>query len=314
MYTKNQSAKTYRNAVLSVASSVSSIRSSPKNDPDQNYTLEFRDQHVENFAILSNITNMPCAVPVKTDHFALVLCHTGNCTKISGPFESDVKPKSLHFISPQYIHAYNNISSDLNMSMILFKKDFMAVSFIKETIVDQLTEINPAMAPYFELSDENYELFKKLFSDINKEFALANAFYLQVIKLLTLQFLYEMNRTCEECLLGSSRYLSRQYQQVASFKKLVDTKFLELKTVQQYAEKMNISAKHLSKIVRLQIGQSPLQLIHTRIELEAKYLLSSTPSSIKEIAYQLGFDTISHFSRFFKNYAGKNPSNWKNEL
>ena len=114
-----------------------------------------------------------------------------------------------------------------------------------------------------------------------------------------------------DCLLSSDRHLSRQYQLVLAFKKLVDEQFFALRTVQQYADKLTISAKYLAKVVRQQTSRSALQIIHARMEPQAKYLLSSTTLNVKHIACQPGFDTTSQFSRFFKKYTAVNPTQWK---
>jgi len=57
--------------------------------------------------------------------------------------------------------------------------------------------------------------------------------------------------------------------------------------------------------------ESPVQIIHDRIGLEAKRLLIYTDKSAKEITYELGFEELPHFSRFFKNLFGVQPSAFK---
>jgi AraC family transcriptional activator of pobA len=265
----------------------------------------------ENFAVISNEGWRRDGVPVKVDHYAIVLCLKGTCKRTLGPFEIDVAPGTMHFISPRYINSYTDASEDLLLHMVLFKKDFMTNGFIKEAMLDQLVEVSPDIPPFFELSGDNFKTIEELFLKIDREFKAENAFYLQVIKLLILELLYEMNRVCEHCLLNSNRHLSRQYQITNQFKKQVDECFLELRTVQEYAEKLNVTANYLGDVVKNETGLNALQIIHNRLYLEAEYLLSSSPYSIKEIAEKLGFDTASHFSRFFKHYSGFNPSNYK---
>jgi AraC-like DNA-binding protein len=245
------------------------------------------------------------------DHYAIILCLKGTCQRTLGPFDFDVVPGTMHFISPRYINSYTNASDDLVLHMVLFKKEFITNSFIKESILDQLVEVSPEIPPFFELSEDNFNAIQELFLKIDREYKLGNAFYLQVIKLLLVELLYEMNRVCERCLLNSNRNLSRQYQMVYHYKKMVDTCFLNLRTVQEYADKLNVTAKYLGELVKNETGLSALDIIHNRIYLEAQFLLSSSCYSIKEIAEKLGFDTSSHFSRFFRHCSGYNPSDYK---
>lgn len=82
---------------------------------------------------------------------------------------------------------------------------------------------------------------------------------------------------------------TRSQQLAIRFKHLVEKHFVEIRSVSGYADKMNISAKHLSDIVQNEFGRGPLEIIHDMIFLEAKVLLKATNKSVSEIAHQLQF-------------------------
>ncbi|WP_409998185.1 helix-turn-helix domain-containing protein [Escherichia coli] len=44
---------------------------------------------------------------------------------------------------------------------------------------------------------------------------------------------------------------------------------------------------------------------------EAKRMAIYSETSMKEIAYSLGFDNLAHFSKFFKNNSGSSFSNYR---
>ena len=60
--------------------------------------------------------------------------------------------------------------------------------------------------------------------------------------------------------------------------------------------------------------KSPLQIIHERKALEAKRMLRYTDKPIKEIAYEIGFEDIQTFSRFFKKMENSSPTDFKKML
>ncbi|WP_343318330.1 helix-turn-helix domain-containing protein [Sphingobacterium multivorum] len=82
--------------------------------------------------------------------------------------------------------------------------------------------------------------------------------------------------------------------------------------VRFYAAALNKSPKTLSNVFGLLKQSAPSVLIRNRIILEAKRYLHYTEKSAKEIAYELGFESPAHFSRFFKKYSGTNVSAFKN--
>ena len=96
------------------------------------------------------------------------------------------------------------------------------------------------------------------------------------------------------------------------FKALVEEHFEEHRSLQAYADLMQISAKHLGETVKQCTGQSALYCIHERIIHEAEYLLVHTFLSVKEIAFALSFEDASHFTRFFKKYKQTTPREFRN--
>jgi AraC family transcriptional activator of pobA len=265
----------------------------------------------ENFTVLSNEVGLIHGLPVKTDYYSVILCLRGSCKKTVGHFVFEVYTNSIHLVSPAFITSFEDASDDLLLYQVLFKKDFLTHNFLKENIVDNLLEVNADYPPIYGLSQKSVTSLKALYEKISDESREQGAFHLQILRLLVVDLLYEMNRACENCLLHSTRHLSKQYQLVYKFKKLVEDQFLTLKTVQQYADELFISAKYLTEIVKGETGLNALHVIHNRMYLEAQYLLSSSGLSIKEIAERLNFDNSSHFSRFFKRFAGHNPSEFK---
>jgi AraC-like DNA-binding protein len=104
---------------------------------------------------------------------------------------------------------------------------------------------------------------------------------------------------------------NRDFDIVREFNFLVETHFKSIHSVTQYAELLHKSPKTISNLFRKFNSKSPLQFIQERKMLEAKRLLIYTTKQIKEIAYDLGFEDIQTFSRFFKRNEGMSPSKYK---
>ena len=96
-----------------------------------------------------------------------------------------------------------------------------------------------------------------------------------------------------------------------TFITLVEKHFREEHTVTGYAEKLFISPKSLSKRLNAQGYSTPLQIIKDRLILEAKRQLKFTNKTVKEIAFELGFDDPAYFSRLFSKGTGSSPSQYR---
>jgi AraC family transcriptional regulator, transcriptional activator of pobA len=91
------------------------------------------------------------------------------------------------------------------------------------------------------------------------------------------------------------------------FNLLVEANFHQEHSVQYYADRLHKSPKTLANIFLLYNEKTPIQMIHTRIMIEAKRLLYYTSKSIKQITYELGFEDPAYFTNFFKRNISQSP-------
>ena len=122
---------------------------------------------------------------------------------------------------------------------------------------------------------------------------------------------------CARSLKKSARYNRLEKSQVdiiREFNFLVEGHFSKHHDVAFYASKLNKSPKTLSNLFALVSNRPPISIIHDRIMLHARRQINYTNLSIKEIAYDLGYEDIQTFSRFFKNKEGVSPNQYREKL
>jgi AraC-like DNA-binding protein len=98
---------------------------------------------------------------------------------------------------------------------------------------------------------------------------------------------------------------------IREFNYLVEQHFKTKHSVTEYAELLNKSPKTISNIFSTIGSKPPSQYIQDRKLLEARRLLNYTDMQVQEIAYEIGYEDIHAFSRFFKNQEGISPSKFK---
>lgn len=99
---------------------------------------------------------------------------------------------------------------------------------------------------------------------------------------------------------------------VRQFIQLVNVHYIDKKTIGEYAALLSISEDHLAKSVKSETGKTAYSYIIARIINEAKDLISFTPLTYSEIAYQLNFSDTSNFSKCFKRETGLSPTAYRN--
>ena len=81
--------------------------------------------------------------------------------------------------------------------------------------------------------------------------------------------------------------------------------------VQYYADKMNVSSRYLAQVTKRMAGISPKSMIDEYLLKQLKIALQSTDRTIQEIAWQFGFTSQSHFTKFFKKMTSETPTEYR---
>jgi AraC family transcriptional activator of pobA len=102
--------------------------------------------------------------------------------------------------------------------------------------------------------------------------------------------------------------------QIEAFCNLLEENFQHPWSVALYAQRIGISAPHLTRVCKAGLGAPPNDLVRRRRILEAKRLLEYTALSVAEIARRCGFKDAAFFSRTFKASLGIPPHQYRTQL
>jgi AraC family transcriptional activator of pobA len=102
-------------------------------------------------------------------------------------------------------------------------------------------------------------------------------------------------------------FIGQRRQLVSRFNELVESRYRRNDPLAAYAAEMRVSEPQLRHACVAVTGQTPMQLVHERILLEAKRQLLYTDQAIGTIAYALGFEDAAYFSRFFSRRTQLSP-------
>ncbi|WP_298734156.1 helix-turn-helix domain-containing protein [uncultured Chitinophaga sp.] len=159
--------------------------------------------------------------------------------------------------------------------------------------------------------EENREMshLAKVFSD---EMMLRDNFQGEMLRTLLKRVIIKTTRIAKQQCESYQQFADEKMDIIRRFSLLLEANFKQQHEVRFYASVLNKSPKTLSNVFSLLKQPAPSVLIRNRIVLEAKRYLHYTEKTAKEIAYELGFESPAHFSRFFKMYSGTNVSEFRN--
>ena len=107
--------------------------------------------------------------------------------------------------------------------------------------------------------------------------------------------------------------LSRFEIVTKAFKLALERDFRIAKKPGMYAQKLHLSIPYLNECVKNTTGYSVSHHIQQRVILEAKRFLHHSDKSVKEIAFELGYDDYPQFSRLFTKIAGMTALTFRNQ-
>lgn len=104
---------------------------------------------------------------------------------------------------------------------------------------------------------------------------------------------------------------TREREIVARYRQLIEQRYRDHASIANYARELGTSETRLRKACLAVTGQSPVEIAHQRLLVEAERQLRYTSMSVTQIAYFLGFEDPAYFSRFFTRSLRMSPRSFR---
>lgn len=164
------------------------------------------------------------------------------------------------------------------------------------------------------LGKYEYMLLKRVF----EEATLRKDFYSDFINVwmqeLLLSLLRYQNNASDYTATTRKSTMDNYPQQISMAISYIERNITRGISIEELARISNYSVHYFHTIFRREVGVSPIRYIHNRKVEMAKELMFSSDLNITQIAEKLGFESVSYFSRVFKNIAGMTPSVYAERL
>jgi len=113
----------------------------------------------------------------------------------------------------------------------------------------------------------------------------------------------------------SNQARSNSFQKYSSltarFLRRLNSRPYQIASASEVSRFLGVSRSWLNQLVRKETGKNLTDHLQGRLILESKRLLAHSDLNISEIAYQLGFEDASYFTRLFRQIAQASPSEFR---
>ncbi|XRE43146.1 Transcriptional regulator, AraC family [Tenacibaculum discolor] len=231
----------------------------------------------------------------------------------TGRYNIDFKSYSfedgvLFFLSPGQVFSVESekIKEAYQLS---FTRDFYCIqTHDAEVSCNGVLFNNIYETPFVVPSEKETQKLDFILQNLIEEFELEETAQYDMLQSLLKQFIVYSVRIKKEKDVVKESVETKLFK---DFSLLVEQNFKKIHRVTGYAYRLGLSPKSLTKHLQKIGTETPSDFIKNRIITEAKRLLLYTDNSIKEVAFDLGFNDPAYFSRFFTKSTGQSPKQFK---
>ena len=242
----------------------------------------------------------------KTVHDFIYLTQGGN-RRAKGLHEYETGPGTFIFMPAQQITTHHSLTPDAQGYYCHFDMALLTTGFVPPAVLEAMPFLQFTGHPLVEVPAEAQPRILHLLQQLEQQAINTDSpAALELARVYLLALFFELKG------LASSSAATTVSKTAAvritqAYKDALAQHIQRLQTVAAYAELLAISPNHLNKCVKIVTGRSAQEALDDMVVLEAKTLLRQTDLSIGEIAYRMGKDEQSSFSRFFKQKTGATP-------
>ena len=251
--------------------------------------------------------------PVRIDAFILAICSDGVIELSYNLNHITLSSNSLFLYLPGSIIRLNTLQPS-KLSIMMFTREFideLGMKFdnipLQYRIMREIFTTNLNETSRIELQS----MLRLTSGYIYKN--KTNMYYSEMVKTSFKSFIYRALYEINACYGKTTSEIlpAQNNNHFDRFMRLLEENYMNEHAIRFYSDKMGLSPKYLSLMIKKASGKLATEWIDEYVILEAKNLIKYSSMSIQEIAYALNFPNQSFFGKFFKRHTGISPKAYR---
>jgi AraC-like DNA-binding protein len=269
-----------------------------------------RDTIDDDFSLLDDISKVPFFdYPTKIDFTVVLICLKGTIEGSINLVNYTFEANRLGIVFFDQIVQYHHISDDFSGLFIVLSKRFgdnLELNIKDSTSMFFYIQNNPVIP----VNESEMALLLDYYSMLQKTVKMENNHRREIVKHLLHALLYSTDFVFQQ----HQRRATKMEELFTSFYNLVLLHHRASREVGFYADKLCLTPKYLSTVIKASTGKTAYQWINDYVILEAKALLKSGNMTVQQISDALSFPNQSFFGQYFKRHTGMSPSEYRNSI
>jgi AraC-like DNA-binding protein len=242
------------------------------------------------------------------DFYATILFTRGNGVHEIDFQKYEVSAGSLFFMSPGQVHSWE-LSEDIDGYIFFCLQDFYEMHYVNQKLRNFPFFGSVNFPRKLQLDPAELNPTVNLMVDLQEEYhsqnVMKNGLILSLMSQIFIHSTRQFSRDPGHPASPASLSYFKHYQE---FERLLEEHFTKEKSIAFYADLLNVTPKHLNRIIQTVVRKKATDIITERVILEAKRMLMYLDESLVEIAFRLGYEEYSYFVRVFRKTSGMTPT------
>ena len=264
----------------------------------------------EKKVIIADEQSLPVSLtsePFISPNLIITLCHSGSCHINFDMLPVEFNRHDIAVMLPDHIIGNGTCTTDYAITMIIVARSFFEELINREAFRGFLKYKNH---PNYHLNEEQYKQITTILATLRLVVEIEHPKRIESIaNLLDILFYALTDYRGDEQLNKEDKRNTHLFN--SFYDLLIDNYHLQHE-IEWYAQKLCLTPKYFSGVIRQITGKSAAKWINEVLILQAKRLLTTRRDmTVQQIAYELGFKGNATFCRFFKDQTGLRPSEYR---
>ncbi|WP_428232463.1 helix-turn-helix domain-containing protein [Flavobacterium sp.] len=244
--------------------------------------------------------------PYRAESYAIEFLRKGSIVMQTKLKKVVIHAPAIITLGPSVIRSFAKDSEEILIDIIFFKSQFFLHNQANVFFLSQYEFFENSDMHVFHLEKKNKTKFEQIFSLLKQSLDNNSNHQPSILRGYLYILIYEL-----DFIKQITPNETIQNPIFEKFKEILSKEFLNQRSVQYYADALNVTRKYLSEIIKNNSGKTASDWIEEIIVLEAKVLLQNKEVTINQISDTLNFPNQSGFGRFFKNATGISPLEYR---